>query len=158
MNWGCLWAHSTFIPEWFNGELLSLFNGTQHVAKQIAENHMVKVAVREEAVDLISTKYFPPKVISLFQELLRLPISDMPYFDGLLVNDSKVKLLNKGKTRLVTLEEEIALRTLFSSKIDYLEFESVKLDSARFFDRFIKTRTRSTFTTSSYTRSPKRIN
>ena len=31
LNWGCLWAHSTFIPEDFNGILLSLKNGTQEV-------------------------------------------------------------------------------------------------------------------------------
>lgn len=31
LDWGCLWATSTFIPEWFNGELGTYFNGTQSV-------------------------------------------------------------------------------------------------------------------------------
>ena len=29
IDWGCLWASSTFIPEWFNGVLISSANGTQ---------------------------------------------------------------------------------------------------------------------------------
>lgn len=38
VNWGCLWTSSTFIPEWFNGELLSLKNGTQFVADLMCRN------------------------------------------------------------------------------------------------------------------------
>jgi hypothetical protein len=31
LDWGCLWATSTFIPEWFNGQLRSLAKETQGV-------------------------------------------------------------------------------------------------------------------------------
>lgn len=29
LDWGCLWATSAFIPEWFNDQLQNLSNGTQ---------------------------------------------------------------------------------------------------------------------------------
>jgi hypothetical protein len=40
-DWGCLWATSTFIPEWFNGEMMSMCNGTQHTGKQMAINFLM---------------------------------------------------------------------------------------------------------------------
>jgi hypothetical protein len=40
-DWGCLWATSTFIPEWFNGEMMSMCNGTQHTGKQMAINFLI---------------------------------------------------------------------------------------------------------------------
>jgi len=32
IDWGCLWASLTFIPEWFNGQLVAMTNGTQFLA------------------------------------------------------------------------------------------------------------------------------
>lgn len=42
LDWGYLWSTSTFIPEWFNGELNTLCNGTQHVVCQMALNYLKK--------------------------------------------------------------------------------------------------------------------
>ena len=45
LKWGCLWTTSTFIPEWFNGELISLANGTQAVVDQMAFNYLMRYAI-----------------------------------------------------------------------------------------------------------------
>lgn len=155
LNWGCLWAHSAFIPEWFNGQLLNLFHGTQHVADQIASNHMIKVAVREEATHLLSTKRFPPKVGSLLQELLHLPVNDVSLAKGLLANDDQIELLGRWSSRSLTVEEEVALRELFLAE-RYSKFRSLPLEnSLKFYIRFKLRESRSIFTTVTYTRSKK---
>ena len=46
LNWGLPLSNSTFIPEWFNGELISLKNGTQSVAGQMVRSFLLKKAVR----------------------------------------------------------------------------------------------------------------
>lgn len=52
LDWECLWSYSTFIPEWLNGELLTLKHGSQAVAAQMANNYLLKMAVREKVVSL----------------------------------------------------------------------------------------------------------
>ena len=76
VNWGCLWATSTFIPEWFNGELAKPCNGTQAVAEQMVKNYLIKIVVREEATTLIQNYDLPIHVSSLLIELLQLPIDN----------------------------------------------------------------------------------
>jgi hypothetical protein len=151
LNWGCLWAHSAFIPEWFNGQLLDLFRGTQHVAGQMAENHLIKIAVREEAASLLLTKNVPPNVASLLRELLHLPANDVAYSMGLTTNNDQIELLGRWVARELTVEEEVAMRNLFS-KPQYAEFQRLPLDSLRFYERFQMKSTRTIFTTSSYKR------
>ena len=151
LNWGCLWAHSAFIPEWFNGQLLDLFHGTQHVAGQMAENHLIKIAVREEAASLLLTKNVPPNVASLLRELLHLPANDVAYSMGLTTNNDQIELLGRWVARELTVEEEVAMRNLFS-KPQYAEFQRLALDSLRFYERFQMKSTRTIFTTSSYKR------
>ena len=46
LDWGCLWSTSTFIPEWFNGELASLCHGSQGVIDQMATNHVIRLDVK----------------------------------------------------------------------------------------------------------------
>lgn len=46
LNLGCLWSYSTFIPEWLNGKLLTLKHGSQAIAAQMANNNLLKMAVR----------------------------------------------------------------------------------------------------------------
>lgn len=41
LDWDCLWATSTYIKKWFNGELGIFFNGTQSVVDQMAQNFLV---------------------------------------------------------------------------------------------------------------------
>jgi hypothetical protein len=62
LDWGCLWTTSTFIPEWFNGVLMSLSNGTQAIADQMATNYLLKLAVRDEAVTVLQKYILPPHV------------------------------------------------------------------------------------------------
>lgn len=56
LDWGCLWATSIFISEWFKGELLSFCNGTQAVADQMAKNYLTKLVVRDEVKILYSNE------------------------------------------------------------------------------------------------------
>ncbi|KAI9551085.1 hypothetical protein GHT06_001917 [Daphnia sinensis] len=76
LDWGCLWTTSTFIPEWFNGHLLTLCNGTQSQAEQMAHTYLLKHAVRDEFVTLLKSTdaIIPPTVSSLLIELLHLPL------------------------------------------------------------------------------------
>lgn len=151
LNWGCLWAHSAFIPEWFNGQLLDLFHGTQYVATQMAENHMVKIAVREEATNLLLTTSLPHNAGSLLSELLHLPANDVNYANGVNSNDGKVELLGRWMARKITAEEEVALRNCFL-KTEYAQFQSLSLESLRFYERFQLKSTRAIFTTTQYNR------
>ena len=73
IDWGCIWAQSTFIPEWFNGVLITSANGTQEVASQMAHSHLIRNVVRTKAIDLIQTYILPKTVCSLFKELLNIP-------------------------------------------------------------------------------------
>jgi hypothetical protein len=43
LDWGCLWTTSSFIPEWFNGVLMSFSNGTQAIADKMASNYLLKL-------------------------------------------------------------------------------------------------------------------
>ena len=123
----------------------------------MAENHMINVAVREEVIHLLSTKYVPPKVSALFEELLRLLNPDVSYTSGIFTNEDTIRVLGRGTSRDITIEEEVALRNMFSIS-NVPEFQRLPLISARFYERFQLVSTRSIFTTVSYSRSPKRIN
>lgn len=73
LDWGCLWSYSTFIPEWLNGELLTLKHGSQAVAAQMANNYLLKMAVREKIVSLEKDgQVFPPEVKKFLHESLHL--------------------------------------------------------------------------------------
>ena len=73
LDWGCFWATSTFIPEWFNGQLRLLAKGTQGVIFQMASKFLIRNAVRKDALNLM-TKYILPKKLSLLlEELFHIP-------------------------------------------------------------------------------------
>ena len=72
LKWGCLWTTSTFIPEWFNGELISLANGTQAVVDQMAFNYLMRCAIRDEALSLLDAISIPREISVLFEELLNI--------------------------------------------------------------------------------------
>jgi hypothetical protein len=117
----------------------------------MAENHLIKIAVREEAASLLLTKNVPPNVASLLRELLHLPANDVAYSMGLTTNNDQIELLGRWVARELTVEEEVAMRNLFS-KPQYAEFQRLSLDSLRFYERFQMKSTRTIFTTSSYKR------
>ncbi|XP_045025131.1 uncharacterized protein LOC123469848 [Daphnia magna] len=72
LNWGLPWSNSTFIPEWFNGELISLKNGTQCVAEQMVKSFLLKKAVRSDAISLITNFNLPITVSALLRKLLNI--------------------------------------------------------------------------------------
>jgi hypothetical protein len=72
LNWGLPWSNSTFIPEWFNGELISLKNGTQSVAEQMVRSFLLKKAVRSDAINLITNFNLPVTVRALLRKLLNI--------------------------------------------------------------------------------------
>lgn len=152
MDWGCLWSYSTFIPEWFNGELLNLKHGSQALTEQMAENYLMKMAVRIKVVHLEKNgQFFPPDVSKLLRELLHLPI--FPLQDGLAVEINKFLLLPPVAEKKLNINEEIAL--LNHLKITPESIEDYKFQSH---SRIKIQSTDTIFTTISYKRSPKRIN
>lgn len=158
LDWGCLWATSTFIPEWFNGELISLFNGTQFVPDQMAKNHLTKLAVRNEVASLLDRNRLPKDVASLFRELLRLP-DNVKHRSGMKTNDGTVYVLGKPVSRKAKVDEEVALLNLFSSKAELIPYQETDFESSVwFYDRLKLMKTSLIFTTNCYKKSPKRIN
>lgn len=158
LDWGCLWTTSMFIPEWFNGVLMSLSNGTQAVADQMAANYLLKLAVREEAVTVLKTYILPPHVTKKLCELLRLPKDTQREFSkGIFSNENQVELLGHSSVRDVTQDEKNALCSLFALP-NYSDFRNSSFRNATFFSRIKLVSSGSIFTTTSYTRSPKRTN
>lgn len=156
LDWGCLWATSTFIPEWFNGELGTYFNGTQSVADQMAQNFLINHVVKDEAQKLLAEHSLPPAVSTMLIDLLHLP-SFRNIRQGLITNDDEVELLGSSITRKVLIEEEVALLNLFINP-KFISFRDSQIDQGTFYSRFKSKNLGSIFATSSYTKSPKRTN
>ena len=157
LDWGGLWAWSTFIPEWFNGQLNNSANGTQHIALQMAQNFLISQHVRDEARDLIKNNKLPQNVVSLFSELLNLPKPRDLVIKGIFVNDDKVELLGRPDIRSITFEEEIAVKNAFGKDVNRLAHDC-DIGNCKAFSRFQLKISSSIFTTTSYKRSPKRVN
>lgn len=157
LDWGCLWASSTFIPEWFNGQLVSMANGTQHVAEQMAHTFLLRQVIREEAIELMSAYLLPANVSSLMCSLLHIPAhlnDNLIEKENLFVTPSKIKLLGLPIQNKTSLACEIALH-------NYLKDFSLKSESISchfVYQRFLLPTISSIFTSTSYTRSPKRLN
>jgi len=162
LNWGCLWTTSTFIPEWFNGELLSLKNGTQFVADQMCRNYVMKMIVRRDAFELLSKFSLPRQVSTTLIDLLRIPshLVDRSSNKGLAVNGGLIILLGTATHRKIAIDEKVALLNYVSSspKLQAIVNSIINLESCSVFPRFRIGKSRSIFTTCSYTRSKKRIN
>lgn len=159
IDWGCLWAHSTFIPEWMNGELMGLCHGTQYIADQMAKNFLVQQAVRNEATDMIAKYPLPPIVVSNLRDWLHLPLLT-PKFNhsNRVSNGGTITLLGSPKSKSLSPEEQCALLNYFSSNSKYRRFENFLLETCETFERFRVNATQSIFTSSKYSRSPKRVN
>lgn len=155
IDWGCLWSTSTFIPEWFNGQLNSLCNGSQAIAQQMAQNYLLKLAIRDEAITLMEGTILPPDVSQTLEELLHLPKKE--YCKGRFVNNNMIELLGSSECRYITTEEEVALRNLFSKENIIIEMNAESEIRGHFYPRF-KLPSHSIFTSSTYDRSPRRSN
>ena len=53
--------------------MMSMCNGTQYICKQMAINFLIKMSVRDEALDLIKNNNLPKPVVGLLSKLLHLP-------------------------------------------------------------------------------------
>lgn len=74
IDWGCLWTTSTFIPEWFNGQLVALINGTQSVAEQMVHSFRLRNVIRAEAIEILSRNHLPYNVATLIRDMLHIPV------------------------------------------------------------------------------------
>ena len=157
LDWGCLWATSTFIPEWFNGQLNNMANGTHHIALQMARNYLISQCVREEARTLIKGNSLPSNVVSVLSELLNLPPHRDIMSNGFSANNGQIELLGSPTSREIELEEEIAIKNSFGTEVSRFVHES-DIENCKSFPRLKMKVSGSIFTTSSYDRSPKRIN
>ena len=111
LDWGCLWATSCFIPKWFNGELMSHCNGTQAIIEQMSSSFLMKNALRNEAISLISDVNLPLEVVKLLNEMLWIPSGIHRVYrnrKGLEIG-GEVKLLGCSVKRKLTMDEEIAI-------------------------------------------------
>ena len=159
IDWGCLWSTSTFIPESFNGELLTLCKGTQNLIKQMASNYMLKSVLRDEVLQLLKNNKVPSPVHSLFTELLHLPHS-RELWKGNIVSNGKIKLLGRASPRSITIEEEVAIRNYMTKNIGLRPFLDVDFvqKNIKSYPRLQILKSHSIFTTTSYKRSSRRIN
>lgn len=161
MKWGCLWATSAYIPEWFNGVLISMCKGTQAITEQMSTNYLMNLAVREEAISLLTNEEVPPNVENLFKELLHLSNDSVRQLGkGKITNSGAVKLIGGSSSRKLSVSEEVAVRNKMRylpesyNLLDQLDFQ----ESFDFFPRFQLHSIGSVFTTTDYEKSPKRIN
>lgn len=151
LDWGCLWATSTFIPEWFNGELIKLSNGTQCVAEQMSKNYLMKIAAREEAMHLIENHRLPSRVGKLLRDLFNLD-SEVDYHESKRFTDNNsIELLGEPEAESLTQEEISTIEAFF-------RLSNGRMITLQSYPRFRLLRTGSIFTTSRYALSPKRIN
>ena len=69
LDWGCLWATSAFIPEWFNGRVQGLAKGTKgtEVVEQMATTFFMKNSVCNQA------KGVPLNISKLICKMIWLP-------------------------------------------------------------------------------------
>jgi hypothetical protein len=101
----CLWATSTFITKWFNGELGIFFNGTESVVDQMAQNFLIHQVVKSDAKKLLATHSFPSLISTLLIDLPQPSMSNIR--PGLISNDDGVELLGSSVARKVTIAEEV---------------------------------------------------
>ena len=172
LDWGSLWASSTFLPEWFNGELQSMVHGTQAPVEQMASTFLIRNAVRDEVIEMLkeSTILFPRKHLELFQQLIHLPTS-LLLAHGIHPRNRKLMadqnaLLGSPIERNLPSEEMLAIFNLIqslplNSRVRKLYDKSgrplLNPCPALFFPKFQKING-TVFTTTAYSRSPKRSN
>lgn len=161
LDWGCLWATSTFIPEWFNGQLRSLANGTQGVINQMASKFLIRNVVRKDALNLM-TKYILPKNVSLLlEELFHIPNHLVKKKNCISVEGISFSLLGTPSNCKINIHEEIALRNLFEESGDpllsseHFPIDETALGSYLSFPRIQNASKSSIFTTSNYIRAKK---
>ena len=165
LYWGCIWGWSTFIPKWVNGQLNGL--GTQSQVEQMGKNFLMRNCVRDEIISLIKNPqiHVPKETIAMFRKMQVLPASVFKY-ESTVRHDLKVNnahLLGKPTSRKLTIDEEVIAINLIlgSSELSrkfpqVVEKDAVPTTNAKFFS-ILQINSGAQFTTSSCTRSTKRI-
>lgn len=161
LNWGLPWSNSTFIPEWFNGELVSMKNGTQFVAEQMVHSFLLRKAVRADAVSLITTYNLPATVSSLLRKLLHISRKEalFSHLKEEFHMSNGIQLLGSSKKKNTNIFYEVAILNCFSSRENdsFKNFDPDDIKTHYSYGRLMVPK-KGIFTTSSYTRSPKRTN
>ena len=105
LDWGCLWATSAFIPEWFNGQLQGLAKGTQAVVEQMATTFLMKNSVRNQAIDFLKTQAVPLNISKLIRKMICLPNSfETQYYKCLKIEgDICLSLLGKPNRKNLSI-------------------------------------------------------
>jgi hypothetical protein len=160
LDWGCMWSNSTFIPEWFNGQLQRSVKGTQAVTEQMASHFLMLNSVRNEAISTIKANPVS-KVSNLLRKMLQLPKSYEYALKKSLTVQTNLNLLGKPKSRCLNTDEQEAIETLLmkikAPPDDGFQVVNALEESALLYSRMSHSYG-TIFTTTSYTRSEKPIN
>jgi len=156
LDWGCLWATSTFIPEGVNGDLVRMFNGTQNVVEQMAKNFLLKKELRNDALSILSNNLIPHTASTMLRDLLNIP-TPAGFNSGDLFTDigNGIKFLGRPKTITTSDECQRAIQKYARAQHAVDSIDSFNEHNS--YQR-LQLSKQEIFTTSSYTRSPKRIN
>jgi len=114
VDWGALWATSTFIPELLNGQLAALAHGSQHVADQMAKGYLIRNAVCKDAINLLENEDVPAHISKLLTELLCLPLAIRKQTNkGRPIENSRALLLGRPENRYLNVHEDVAVANFF---------------------------------------------
>jgi hypothetical protein len=162
LDWGCLWSTSTFIPEWFNGQLQGLTNVTQAVIEQMASLYLMKNSVRNQALCLFQNRTAVPlNIFRLISKIIFLPINYQ------FKNLKNLNVSGKPVLRKLSLDEQsIVENILLQQTEDEINdkdrekiVKKIENNACAFYRRLeFKSPCNSIFTTAAYVRSKKRIN
>ncbi|KZS03114.1 Uncharacterized protein APZ42_034224 [Daphnia magna] len=136
LNWGYIWSWSTFIPEWFNGVLVSSTNKTQCVTEQMVKSLLMKKAVRSDAITLMLKYNLPQNVSVLFKDFLNISHHDLLSSLDIYSSVFHLKLLGVPKKKFASKECQSAIHKYFSS-VGKTELGIWTMDSITFPKTFV---------------------
>ena len=137
LKWGCLWTTSTLIPEWFNGELISLANGMQAVVDQMAFNYLMRYAIRDESMSLLDAITVPREVCKLFEELFDLKTKKMNATNKGIRSGSFYLLGSPHRYNISVIEQVTLLNSVAGSSLDSFLFDEEMIKSKILTDQFL---------------------
>lgn len=174
-DWGCLWASSTFLPEWFNGQLQDMVHGTQAPVEQMVSTLLIRSAVRDEVITLLKDPlvHLPKSTVSQFKSLHHLPPSILSshglFMKHRKVMSNNVSLLGQPSSKYLSVDERESIKKFIQQSASSPDFDFLNpstssnciqqsLNSVALFYPRIELMNGVVFTTNAYTRSRKRLN
>ena len=106
MDLGPLWTHSCFSFEYFNGELRSLFHGTQHVEEQI----VLAISVQQKIPELVPLLENGSSSQEFYEQLSRK--RNLVYRKEKLSDDSKCSMVGNLRNYVLAATERAVLESL----------------------------------------------